>query len=270
TKGFDGEYCLAQLPKSHGDDYILINRKGKEVSLPENCSPQSSFSDGLAIIWDYSDNLYGFIDPDGNVVIEPQYEVAYEFSEGLACVKLIDGQWAMIDVNNNIIMLRPDRADYNLSSQYCSHGLIRCALPDTDTIVYYDREGKEAFSLQIEGLDWITEFRDNGVAFFIVDPAAQEYKDGQDSFGLINDRGEIVTQPVYWNDGYNWEFSDGLFAASEHDTGKSGYLDENGQWAFPPVEGHLEPFREGVGCIYKYPDVIFVDREGNELYRYVQ
>ena len=105
---------------------------------------------------------------------------------------------------------------------------------------------------------------------YTVDPAVQEYKDGHYSFGLVNDRGEIVAQPVYWNDGYSWEFSDGLFAASEHDTGKSGYLDEHGQWAFPPIEDHLEPFREGVGMIYKYPDVIFIDREGNELYRYVQ
>lgn len=50
-------------------------------------------------------------------------------------------------------------------------------------------------------------------------------------------------------------------------TGKMGYIDERGEWAFPPVDGYCQEFRDGLARINLYPDVIFVNREGNELYR---
>ena len=39
-------------------------------------------------VWDEADEEYycGYIDGDGNVVIPPKYEIAHDFSEGLACV----------------------------------------------------------------------------------------------------------------------------------------------------------------------------------------
>ena len=54
----------------------------------------------------------------------------------------------------------------------------------------------------------------------------------------------------------------------EHETLRMGYVDEHGQWAIGPVDGFCEPFREGLGIIHLYPDMLFVDREGNEVYRY--
>jgi hypothetical protein len=69
-----------------------------------------------------------------------------------------------------------------------------------------------------------------------------------------------------WND----EFSEGLFPVLEIATGKMGYIDERGQWAFPPVKGYCREFRDGLAQIDLYPDVVFVDQEGNELYRYAQ
>ena len=52
-------------------------------------------------------------------------------------------------------------------------------------------------------------------------------------------------------------------------TGKMGYIDEQGQWAFPPVNGYCQEFRDGLARIAHYPEVIFVDREGNMLYRFM-
>lgn len=39
-------------------------------------------------VWDAADEEYycGYIDSDGSVVIPPIYEIAEDFSEGLACV----------------------------------------------------------------------------------------------------------------------------------------------------------------------------------------
>ena len=51
-------------------------------------------------------------------------------------------------------------------------------------------------------------------------------------------------------------------------TEKWGYIDQSGQWAIPPVDGYCREFRDGLARINLYPDVLFVDQEGNELYRY--
>lgn len=48
--------------------------------------------------------LYGFIDRDGNVVIEPQYRKALAFSEGLAAVSADGRLVQFIDRDNNVIV----------------------------------------------------------------------------------------------------------------------------------------------------------------------
>ena len=44
----------------------------------------------------FNGSKYGYIDKSEEIVIEPQYEDAYSFSEGLACVKIED-KWGYID-----------------------------------------------------------------------------------------------------------------------------------------------------------------------------
>ena len=58
------------------------------------------------------------------------------------------------------------------------------------------------------------------------------------------------------------------FPAYDENTEKWGYIDQSGQWAIPPVDGYCWEFRDGLARINLYPDVLFVDQEGYELYRY--
>lgn len=51
-----------------------------------------------------ANNRYGFIDHDGNVVIEPQYRKAMPFSEGLAAVSVDGMMMQFIDRENNVIV----------------------------------------------------------------------------------------------------------------------------------------------------------------------
>lgn len=62
------------------------------------------FSEGLAAV--LFGNRYGYIDKKGEVVIEPQFEKAFDFSEGLARVKL-NGQWAFIDKRGQTAFTAP-------------------------------------------------------------------------------------------------------------------------------------------------------------------
>ncbi len=52
------------------------------------------FSDGLARVM--IDSLWGYIDQDGEIAIEPRYDLAWDFRNGLALV-MIDGKYGYID-----------------------------------------------------------------------------------------------------------------------------------------------------------------------------
>ena len=177
----------------------------------------------------------------------------------------------MITPDGEIAFTRWDEANAHGGSTYCSHGLIRCGTPDGGPVVFLDKTGREVFRLEIEGLDGVGDFKENGVAFYTVH-SDQLIDNGGCGVGLFNDRGEILTPPAFWMEDHHLhdEFSDGLFPVAELAALKEGYIDERGRWAFPPVDGYCQEFRDGLARIDLYPEVIFVDREGKELYRFIR
>jgi hypothetical protein len=56
----------------------------------------SAFHDGIAKA--RKDGKYGFTDRDGGWVIQPEYDILYEFSEGCAAARK-DGKLGYIDIN---------------------------------------------------------------------------------------------------------------------------------------------------------------------------
>ena len=89
--------------------YGFIDKNGKVVidDLPD----ESVFSEGLARIW--ADELkWGFIDKTGKFVIEPRFDDAWNFSEGMARVKVGD-KWGFIDKNGDVVIdIRFDGAGF--------------------------------------------------------------------------------------------------------------------------------------------------------------
>ncbi len=61
-----------------------IDKKGEIVITPQ-FDTAWPFSEGLALIED--DGKYGYIDKKGEIVITPQFDYARSFSEGLALIK---------------------------------------------------------------------------------------------------------------------------------------------------------------------------------------
>ena len=48
---------------------------------------------------------FGYIDLEGNEIIEPKFADAKDFSEGYAAVRMIkDGPWGLIDKSGNVII----------------------------------------------------------------------------------------------------------------------------------------------------------------------
>ena len=64
--------------------YGFIDKSGKVVIEPQ-FDDADLFSEGLVLV--EKDGKWGFIDKSGKVVIEPQFDDAEPFSEGLAKVR---------------------------------------------------------------------------------------------------------------------------------------------------------------------------------------
>lgn len=61
------------------------------------------FYEGLAYVQKDRWGLYGYIDEEGNVVIDFQFDYANDFSEGLAVVR-IENSYGYIDKEGNIVI----------------------------------------------------------------------------------------------------------------------------------------------------------------------
>ena len=84
------------LPEILKDDYI--NFESEEENIDEDNDESISLK-----------THYGFIDKDGNIVIKPQFERAWAFSNGLAQVE-VDGKRGFIDKAGNMVI--EPRFDY--------------------------------------------------------------------------------------------------------------------------------------------------------------
>lgn len=81
--------------------YELLNGAGEKVTEERFEAADVFRDDTCAAV--KKDGRWGFIDLDGNVVIEPKYEAARSFSNGLAAVRYA-GKWGFIDLNGNMVI----------------------------------------------------------------------------------------------------------------------------------------------------------------------
>lgn len=74
-----------------GNRLEIINRNGEIVGiLNSNIIEVHNFSDGMAMIKN-KNRKYGFINDDGNEIVQPQYDFATDYSDGKAVVGYMNG-----------------------------------------------------------------------------------------------------------------------------------------------------------------------------------
>jgi hypothetical protein len=91
---------LSLIPVRFNGKYGYINPKGEYVINPQ-FEWADFFSEGLAPV--RIDGKHGFIDKKGQIAINPQFEWVDFFSEGLAPVKIGD-KWGFIDKKGKIVI----------------------------------------------------------------------------------------------------------------------------------------------------------------------
>ncbi|MEM8737551.1 MAG: WG repeat-containing protein [Planctomycetota bacterium] len=156
--------------------------------------------------WFKDGRRYGFIDPEGNAVIEARYDAANDFSEGLAGV-LIKDEWGMIDTAGKL-RIRPDFDGIGTFGQ----GL--CQAKKDDLWGYIDRRG-----------DWAIQPK-YAAALSFSEGLAPAYNGV--AWGYITPEGSYQIKPRF---DIAWPHENGL-AAVEVD-GQKKYIDANGRVAWP-------------------------------------
>lgn len=83
-----------------GDKYHIYNLKGEQVG-DFACDGAKAFVDEYAAF--QTNGLWGFVDSEGNMIIEAQYEDAKSFSNKMGAVKT-GGSWFFINPSNEIVI----------------------------------------------------------------------------------------------------------------------------------------------------------------------
>lgn len=177
--------------------YDIIDKESKVII--DGIAGARNLSEGLIAVKqlyingksDMQNGKWGFIDKDGNMVIDYQYDDANNFSDGLVRV-VKDNKYGFIDKNNNVIIeINREYETYFTGMDFCE-GL---ALTDENgKDIYIDTKGEKVFELE------------DGVSSYGFNEGLAKVEKN-DMVGYINKDGKLVVDYKY-NSGF--DFSDGL------------------------------------------------------------
>ena len=102
-----------RLFAENDDGYVMLDASGKQIGKSVYESAKLFLeNDSLAAIEE--NGKWGYVDKDGKVVIEPQFEEAHSFLNGYAAVK-VHGKWGFINEKGKLVIEETfaDARDFN-------------------------------------------------------------------------------------------------------------------------------------------------------------
>lgn len=201
-----------------------IDKKGTVVINPQ-FEEARYFSEGLAAV--RSGGKSGFISPKGDFVINPQFDTAYSFSEGLAAV-VMDHKLGFIDTSGKIVINPQFDTDRELSIlSFFSDGL--ALVKSGQKFGFIDKTGKYVINPQFGFAAPFSE----GLAL-----ATNSERPGSDaSFGFIDKTGKFIINPQFK---VAFPFTQGLAAIQVGELW--GFADKTGKYAINPQYKAVIPF----------------------------
>ncbi len=215
------ELFPAQAITASGNKIGFINLRGNWIIQPIY-DRADRFRDGLACV--KTGRKYGCIDKRGNWVIQPIYEKFGGFSEGLSWVSIGDKS-GFIDKRGNWVI----QPIYDSAGGF-SEGLAWVSIGDKSGFI--DKSGKIVIQSSAAGL--LTPIFSDGLALVQI----------ESKYGFIDKSGKLVIQPIY---DIARNFSDGLAAVEL--SGKWGFIDKRGNWVIQPVYEQAYDFFEGFASV---------------------
>jgi predicted DNA-binding WGR domain protein len=174
-RSFHEKHAIVNLDYGFGDNPKLgfIDSAGKVVIKPQ-FDEAYPFSEKLALI--RHKNKYGFIDSAGKVVIKPQFDEAYPFSEKLALIRQ-KNKYGFIDSVGKVVIKPQFDEAYPFSEGYAG-------IKVKNKYGFVDSVGKVVIKPQF---DQIQSFRE--------EVAAVEIKNK--GWGFIDSAGKVLIKPQF-------------------------------------------------------------------------
>jgi hypothetical protein len=134
---------------TRNDKSGVVGHNGKIVVKPQ-FEVLFDFSDGLALI--SVDGRYGYIDQTGKMVIKPQFSLASDFSGGLAYVTL-NSEKCYIDKTGKCVIKATPPMEYQILNRF-SEGLASVSCMNLQDYFagacYIDKTGKIVFKVPVD------------------------------------------------------------------------------------------------------------------------
>lgn len=234
----------------------FIDRDGKIVIEPtfENAFP---FTEGLAAVQRIG--KWGFIDETGREIIQPQFDNVGQFSDGLATFsdQRRPNKFGYIDKSGRVVI----EAKYDAASNF-RHGLARVGTEKFISKLF----GKIADT----GVECDYKFIDRS-GKVVQEPSPLHYATGRPQelirfeqgtkTGYLNANGIVVIEPRFQ---VASEFSEGLACVRE--AGRFGYIDAEGKWVIPPRFEAANNFSDGLAGVQINDSTwAFIDRDGKVM-----
>ncbi len=245
--------------------FYFIDERGEQAFvLPPNCLSIKSFSEGLAAFRvmnrEPGIDKWGFLDREGNVVIEPKYDKVDFFHEGAArvCVnvsvddhtgELYDGDWGYVNKTGRTIV----EPKY-FAVQGFSDGLAWVYV-DGSAVTYIDKSGEVALQIPRQRIRSQAAPFHEGLASF--QPSRES------GVGFIDKTGKLVIEPQFAS---AESFSEGLAAvavATGKDRYKWGYIDRTGRLVLNAKYDDVSRFSEGRAAVRVGEFWGVIKRQGN-------
>ena len=200
---------------------------GRKPSTPELVSVQ---------IRDY----WGFINCKGEMVIAPQFESAFPFSDGLGLVETENNGYCFLNKKGQFVA--------GLQGLYhatpFSEGLAVLVRPlgcpevvnTSGKVLFKIPEAQKAYPFS-EGLCLFSK------EVVVKDEDGEEHKESR--YGFVNTRGKVVIAPTFKDAS---SFKNGLAAAASEDD-LYGFIDKKGRWVIKPAYSNALSFNEGLAAV---------------------
>ena len=222
---------------------------------------------------------HGYIDRCGNVVVRHEFDDCFIFSEGYGCVKK-GNAWGFINSNGDMVIeprftrfsyFKEGLAKVNLFGSYAiEHNYIN---KNGNTVISLISMHSSSFS---EGLASVKvyDFKYGCIdkkGVIVIEPVSDKeivFSEGlaaastNGSYGYIDKRGKFII-PTQYEEASG--FSEGLASVKKWDNKMWFYIDKIGRDVFETAFDRAEPFCEGLAFISIGKKSWFIDRTGRTV-----
>jgi hypothetical protein len=232
------------------------------VSASISCAQQKDTKESSGLFPIIQNGKVGYINKKGEIVINPQFDLAFPFSEGMAAVRSGE-RWGYIDKTGKIVI----NPQFDLAFPFSEGKALVARAKEKESLYkapyylggYIDRTGKIAINPDFEPMfEIMRNFSEGLAAVFMYDQGTMH-----SSWGYVDTKGDIVIKPQFFP-AHN--FSEGIAPVGIN--GKLGYIDKTGKIAINPTFNYVSGaflnniFSEGLAAVKIGEKWGYIDKAG--------